>query len=309
MAFPTSPLSSENVLRDVHDPAEQRLRVDAQVTAIVENVTVDVTLDATDDNVAIKDPITNNILAINADGSINANVNLSHVDDSVKLGDGVSLFTASTVGLKTGLDINIINSNLPLPLGAATETTLSAINSKLNTTLNGVEVDAFINNFPANQNVTVTSSVLPTGAATSMLQTAGNASLASIDTKFPSQGPALAVNSIPVTLASDQPAIPVSTDLEAFTNINPDNVQLVGSIDGTKTGNKFGFVNNIRQQILAAHDRQAELTYADFGTKDQRITQIDYTSVTFPGITVRKQFVYTLVSGKYRRDDINWIII
>lgn len=70
MVFPTSNLSGENVLRDVHDQDEQRLRVDAQVTAIVENVTVEVDLDAANDNVAIKDPATNNILSVNDDGSI-----------------------------------------------------------------------------------------------------------------------------------------------------------------------------------------------------------------------------------------------
>lgn len=37
-----------------------------------------------------------------------------------------------------------------------------------------------VSNFPANQNVTVTSSVLPTGAATSALQTAGNSILTNI---------------------------------------------------------------------------------------------------------------------------------
>jgi len=105
------------------------------------------------------------------------------------------------------------------------------------------------------------------------------------------------------------PSIEVTTDLEAFTGASPDNVQLVGSLDGTKTGAKYGFVNNIRQQVLSAHDRAQDITYADFGTKDQRITQIDYTSPTFPAVTVRKLIAYTLTSGKYRRDSIDWQII
>lgn len=98
-------------------------------------------------------------------------------------------------------------------------------------------------------------------------------------------------------------------ELEAFTGSNPDNVQLVGSLDGTKTGTKYGFVNNVRQQVLAAHDREAAITYADFGTKNQRVIRIDYTSATFPGVTVRKDFIYTFVSNQYRRDDINWSIV
>ena len=46
-----------------------------------------------------------------------------------------------------------------------------------------------------NQNVAVVSSTLPTGASTSALQTSGNASLASIDTKTP----ALVAGAVPVT--------------------------------------------------------------------------------------------------------------
>jgi len=72
MVFPASKHSMENVLRDVHNQADQRLRVDSQVTAIIENVSVD--LDAADDSIAVKDPTTGNALSPNADGSINVNV-------------------------------------------------------------------------------------------------------------------------------------------------------------------------------------------------------------------------------------------
>jgi hypothetical protein len=113
-------------------------------------------------------------------------------------------------------------------------------------------------------------------------------------------------NSLSVTIASDQV---LDIELDAFTSPNPDNVMGVGSIDGTKTGTKYGFVYNLRQQVLATQDRDAAITYADFGTKDQRITRIDYTSATFPGFTVRKDFIYTLVGDRYRRDDINWSIV
>lgn len=68
--------------------------------------------------------------------------------------------------------------------------------------------------------------------------------------------------------------------------------------------------NNIRLSILNAADRDQEFTYADFGTKNERITQIDYTSATvFPGITARKIFLYTLVGTKYRLDNITWVIV
>src|ERR1019366_52903 len=51
---------------------------------------------------------------------------------------------------------------------------------------------------------------LPTGASTSALQTTGNTSLASIDTKTPALGQALMAASSPVVIASNQSAIPVT---------------------------------------------------------------------------------------------------
>lgn len=58
---------------------------------------------------------------------------------------------------------------LPLPVGAATEATLAALNAKVTAVDTGA--------------VVVASSALPTGAATSALQTTGNTSLSSIDGK------------------------------------------------------------------------------------------------------------------------------
>jgi hypothetical protein len=67
-------------------------------------------------------------------------------------------------------------ATLPLPTGAATETTLSALNAKV------VTVDT--------SNVTVVASALPTGASTAANQTTTNASLSSIDTQLNSQATA-----------------------------------------------------------------------------------------------------------------------
>lgn len=51
---------------------------------------------------------------------------------------------------------------------------------------------------------------LPTGAATAIRQDTGNNSLSSIDGKIPAKGQAAMAASVPVVLASDQPAVPVS---------------------------------------------------------------------------------------------------
>lgn len=100
MVFPASDLSLENVLRDVHDQANQQLRVNAIVN--IDDITVDV------GDIIIRDA-TNpaDKLKVNADGSIDTNTIISQVDDSIRIGDGVNLITSTTVGSKQGLDVNI----------------------------------------------------------------------------------------------------------------------------------------------------------------------------------------------------------
>ena len=82
-----------------------------------------------------------------------------------------------------------------------------------------------------------------------------------------------------------------------------------GTQDGLVGGPVFINVSNLRQQILASHDREQSITYADFGTKNQRVVQIDYSSPTFAGFVAQKVILYSLVSGRYRRDSINWSVI
>jgi hypothetical protein len=82
-------------------------------------------------------------------------------------------------------------------------------------------------------------------------------------------------------------------------------IKISGTENGQPNGTEFTFVNNRLQQILKAKDRVGTITYADFGTKNQRITQITYTAPSIgvgPGYTAVKTFTYTLVGNKYRRD-------
>lgn len=81
-----------------------------------------------------------------------------------------------------------------------------------------------------------------------------------------------------------------------------------GTSDGTPGGPVFVNVNNVKNQILATSDREQALSYADFGTKNQRIISITYTSPTFPSIQATKTISYTLVGSRYRRDTITWSI-
>lgn len=101
-------------------------------------------------------------------------------------------------------DIRNITGTVSLPTGASTaanqvtgNTSLASIDGKITTTVNGVKVD-------------VQASVLPSGASTSANQTTANTSLASIDSKLNSLGQKASAASVPVVLASDQSAVPVS---------------------------------------------------------------------------------------------------
>ncbi len=116
-------------------------------------------------------------------------------------------------------------------------------------------------------------------------------------------------NPLPVNASVSIGDIKVDVDLDGFTAVDPDSVQITGSQDGTKTGTKFGVVYNRRQQVLASHDRIDTYTYADFGTKNQRIVRVEYTSATFPGTTVRRDFNYTLDGNRYIRLNSLWTIV
>lgn len=74
--FPISKLDSEQVLKHAYDDALQRLRVDA---------------------------------AISPSGGA-TEVIISHADDSIRIGDGIKLVTATTVGSSVGLDVNVLNT-------------------------------------------------------------------------------------------------------------------------------------------------------------------------------------------------------
>lgn len=50
---------------------------------------------------------------------VNVEVDLSHTDDSVRLGDGTSFFTSTTVGADIGLDVNLINASIAVTQGTS----------------------------------------------------------------------------------------------------------------------------------------------------------------------------------------------
>lgn len=91
-------------------------------------------------------------------------------------------------------------ASVPVVLTASQLTTLTPLTSVTVTQATGTNLHTVVDS----GSITVTSSGLPTGASTSALQTSGNASLASIDTKTPALGQALAAASVPIVLTAAQ---------------------------------------------------------------------------------------------------------
>ena len=145
----------------------------------------------------------------------------------VKVTDGTDV-AAVTVAGALSVDASA-SASLPLPTGAATlaeQLTSNAFLDNISTNTPAlvggrVPVDGSGVTQPVsgtvNANagtgtfaVSAVSLPLPSGAATSALQTTGNTSLSSIDGKTPSLGQALMAASVPVAIASNQSAVSVS---------------------------------------------------------------------------------------------------
>lgn len=140
----------------------------------------------------------------------------------------------------SALDVNIIGGSLAGSVSVTNfpATQNVAITSSVevevkNDTGNPLPVSGTVNvsNFPATQPISATALPLPTGAATSALQGTGNTSLLSIDSKLGSLGQKAMSGSAPVVIASDQSAIPISGTVTVTDGSGPI------TIDGTVTAN------------------------------------------------------------------------
>jgi len=97
---PYTQLSADQVIQQVFDESTDQLRVNASVTATIG----DVVIDAEESNIAIKDPVTDNILKINSDGSIDANVAVSAASGDSAL--AVGTVDGTTSGTQRVLKLN-----------------------------------------------------------------------------------------------------------------------------------------------------------------------------------------------------------
>ncbi len=115
----------------------------------------------------------------------------------------------------------------------------------------------FASDEPAHH-VIVDSSALPTGAATSAAQGTGNTSLASIDTKTPALGQALAAASTPVVLTAAQvstltPLSTVTVTQATGTNLHTtvDNFPATQSVSGTVAVSNFPATQPVSGTVTA----------------------------------------------------------
>lgn len=126
---------------------------------------------------------------------------------------------------------------------------------------------------------------LPTGAATSALQTTGNTSLASIDSKLNTLGQKTSAASVPVVIASDQI---VATSLPASTT---------GGITSVASSTSTGVIlsaNSVRKGAVIYNDGVAILYIACAGTS----SSTSFTYKLQPGAAANLDFNYTgVVSG------------
>jgi hypothetical protein len=179
-------------------------------------------------------PITDNAGSITIDGTVTANAGTGPFpvsDNSGSLTIDTTQLPAALVGSR--LDINNgawLGSTAPsvgsktsansIPVVIASDqSAISVSDGGGSLTVDGtITANAGTGPWPVTDNggsltIDATSLPLPTGAATSVLQTTGNTSLGNIDTKIPALGQAAMAASSPVVIASNQSAVPVSGPL------------------------------------------------------------------------------------------------
>lgn len=176
-------------------------------------------------------------------GGVNPSGNLEPVNVDAN-GDLIvsPLSSSSTVTVvqPTGSLLHATIDASALPTGASTSSLQTSGNASLSSIVTNTTGLALASQFPTTIGQKVAASSLsvilasdqvlplPTGAATASLQTSGNASLTSIDSKTPALGQALAAASVPVVLTASQ----LST-LTPLTSVSVNNFPATQPVSGT----------------------------------------------------------------------------
>jgi len=116
----------------------------------------------------------------------------------------------------------------------------------------------------------------------------------------PSPVPVTGTVAIAGSVAIAEPVDVVVTTPVVIDDSTPVNVTIQEPIDVVA-------LENVRQQMLKDPLLERAFTWLDFGTKNQRISTIVYTSTNLPLNTVTRTFSYTLVGTRYRLDTDEWV--
>lgn len=160
MAKIDTKLDANQVLRQAYDETNQRLRVDAKVSASISDL-------------FIEDP-EGHILNVNPDGSINAVVAITAADgDNIAIksatGNELAISAAGAISLPTGAATAALQTQPGVDIGDVTINNAAGVAAvNIQDGGNSITVDGTVgvNNFPATQAVSAVSLPLPTGAAT-----------------------------------------------------------------------------------------------------------------------------------------------
>ena len=231
-SVPGKYLNFENIIKKVFDHTTDSLK-----TSAIASGPTSIVISSMDDSIAIGN-VAGDLMTVNPNGTINTNIfGITPISGKLPVDiNGGSINITGPITISNEVEIKNDSGN-PVPVsgtvvvtGVATlaeqqtqTTALNSIDSKLTSPItvsaNNLDirdlvfttdkVDASgssvsVSNFPSVQPVSATSLPLPTGAATSALQTTGNSSVSSIDAKTPALGQALAAASVPVVLTSTQ---------------------------------------------------------------------------------------------------------
>lgn len=175
-------------LRGIKTDANGELQIDVLSSALPTGAATDAQLVSLNNKIPANITVSGSRLLVDNSGVTQP------VSGSVSISGSVAVTGPLTDAQLRATAVPVSAASLPLPTGAATESTLSSLNSKVTACDTG--------------SVTIASSALPSGAAT-------ETTLAALNTKMPSQGQALMVASVPVVIASNQTAIPVSGSFTA----------------------------------------------------------------------------------------------
>lgn len=257
-------LDANQVLIRAYDETNNKLRVDAQVTGgstSVEQQAQTVLLQQIENNTDDLESLTTSLTNIVATettlldiktntqntatsvSSVNTKLTSQATATKQDIGNA-SLSTIASKDFATQAKQvtmeSAINTLLKPSDTLASVTTVGAVTSITNTVI--IKADTTINQANAlkvdgsavTQPISATALPLPAGASTSANQTTGNGSLASMDTKTPSLGQALATSSVPVVLTAAQ----LST-LTPLTSVAVSNFPPSQTVAGTVSVSNF----------------------------------------------------------------------